>query len=73
MYPMIYIPFLPSLQISQSPSDFSLPSWDPNILCALHVEMMSFGTQIHLDHFPLLACLLTLMAITSLFFFFLTR
>ena len=28
---------LPSLQISHSPSDFSLPFWDPNLLGALHV------------------------------------
>ena len=28
---------LPSLQIPRSPSDFSLPFWDPNILGALHI------------------------------------
>ena len=28
---------LPSLQIPQSPSDFSLPFRDPNLLGALHV------------------------------------
>jgi hypothetical protein len=36
MHPMIYIPILPSLQISRSPSDFSLPSWDPNLLGVFH-------------------------------------
>jgi hypothetical protein len=38
MYLMICIPFLLSLQISQSPSDFSLPSWNPNLFGALHVR-----------------------------------
>jgi hypothetical protein len=36
MHPMIYIPILPSLQIPRSPSDSSLPSWDPNLLGAFH-------------------------------------
>jgi hypothetical protein len=34
MHHMIYIPILPSLQIPRSSSDFSLPSWDPNLLGA---------------------------------------
>jgi hypothetical protein len=36
MHPMIYIPILSSLQIPRSPLDFSLPSWDPNLLGAFH-------------------------------------
>ena len=36
MHPMIYIPILPNLQIHRSPSDFSLPSRDPNLLGAFH-------------------------------------
>jgi hypothetical protein len=36
MHPMIYIPILPSLQILRGPSDFLLPSWDPNLLGAFH-------------------------------------
>jgi hypothetical protein len=36
MYPMLYIPILPSLQIPRRPSDFSLSSWDPNLLSAFH-------------------------------------
>jgi hypothetical protein len=32
MHPMIFIPNLLSLQIPRSPSDFSLPYWDPNLL-----------------------------------------
>jgi hypothetical protein len=36
MYPMIYIPNLPSLQISRCPSNYSLPFRDPNILGAFH-------------------------------------
>jgi hypothetical protein len=36
MHPMIYIQILPSLQIPRSPLDFSLPSWDPNLLGAFH-------------------------------------
>jgi hypothetical protein len=38
MYPMIYILFLPSLRIPRHPSDFSLPSWDPNLFGDLHVS-----------------------------------
>jgi hypothetical protein len=33
---MIYIPILPSLQSPRNPSNFSLPSWDPNLLGAFH-------------------------------------
>jgi hypothetical protein len=33
---MIYIPTLPSLQISRCPSDYSLPFWDANLLGAFH-------------------------------------
>jgi hypothetical protein len=33
------------------------------------VEIISFGTQMRLVPFPLLACLLALIAITFLFFF----
>jgi hypothetical protein len=36
MYPIIYILILPSLQIPLMPLDFSLPSWDPNLVGALH-------------------------------------
>jgi hypothetical protein len=36
MHPIICIPTLPSLQIPQIPSNFSLPSWDPNLLGAFH-------------------------------------
>jgi hypothetical protein len=36
MYPMIYIPTLPSLQISRWPSVHSLPFRDPNLLGAFH-------------------------------------
>ena len=36
MYPMIYILFLPSLQIPRSSSDFSLPSRDLNFLSAFY-------------------------------------
>jgi hypothetical protein len=34
------------------------------------VEIISFGTQMRLAHFPLLACFLALIAITFPFFFF---
>ena len=37
MHPMKCIHTLPSLQIPQSPSDFSLSFQDPNFLGALHV------------------------------------
>jgi hypothetical protein len=33
---MIYIPIVLGLQISRSPSNFSLTSWDPNLLGAFH-------------------------------------
>jgi hypothetical protein len=33
---MIYISIFPSLQIPQGPSDFSLSSWDLNLLGAFH-------------------------------------
>jgi hypothetical protein len=36
MYPMIYIPNLPSLQISRGSSDNSFPFRDPNLLGAFH-------------------------------------
>jgi hypothetical protein len=37
------------------------------------VEIISFGTQMRLAPFPLLACLLTLISITFPFFFFLIK
>jgi hypothetical protein len=37
------------------------------------VEIISFGTQMRLAPFPLLACLLALIAITFPFFFFLIK
>ena len=37
MHPMKCTHTLSSVQISRSPSDFSLPFWDPNLLGALHV------------------------------------
>jgi hypothetical protein len=37
------------------------------------VEITSFGTQMRLAPFPLLACLLVLIAITFPFFFFLIK
>jgi hypothetical protein len=37
------------------------------------VEIIYFGTQMHLAPFPLLACLLALIAITFPFFFFLIK
>ena len=37
MHPMKCTHTLPSLQIPRSPSDFSLPFQDPNLLGALHV------------------------------------
>jgi hypothetical protein len=37
------------------------------------VEIISFGTQMRLASFPLLACLLALIAITLPFFFFFTK
>ena len=37
MHPMKCTHTLPSLQIPQSPTDFSLPFRDPNLLGALHV------------------------------------
>jgi hypothetical protein len=36
MHPMIFILILPSLLIHRRPSDFSLPSWDPNLLGSFH-------------------------------------
>jgi hypothetical protein len=33
---MIYIPNLPSLQISRGLSDYSFPFWDPNLFGAFH-------------------------------------
>jgi hypothetical protein len=37
------------------------------------VEIISFGTQMRLAPFPLLACLLALIVITFPFFFFLIK
>jgi hypothetical protein len=37
------------------------------------VEIISFGTQMRLARFPLLACLLALIAITFPFFLFLIK
>ena len=73
MYPMTYFRFLPSHQIISSPSDFSLPSQNPNLFGSFIFEIMSFGTQIYFAPLPLLTFLLTLMAITLLFFFFLRK
>ena len=65
MHPMKCTHTLPSLQISRSPSDFSLPFRDPNLLGALHV-----GNDLlwHPNMFgPIIFCLFTLMATTLSF------
>jgi hypothetical protein len=70
MCPMIYILTLSNLQIPQRPLDFSRPLGTQTLLVLFMLEIMSLGTQICFTLFPLLACLLDLMAITFLFFFF---
>ena len=68
MHPVKCTHTLPSLQIPRSSLDFLLPLQDPNLLGLFMLEMISFGTQMHLV--LLLACLFTLMATTLSFFFF---
>lgn len=60
---MVCIPTLPSHQILGNPKNFSLPFRDPNLLGALHGEIISFDTQICLTPF-VLSCLFILMATT---------
>jgi hypothetical protein len=73
MYPMIYIPNLPSLQIPEVLQTPHFPFGIQTFLVLLMVEIISFGTQMRLAPFPLLACLLALIAITFPFFFFLIK
>jgi hypothetical protein len=59
-----------------SPQSFRLfhfPLGIQTFLVLFMVEIISFGTQMCLAHFPLLACLLALIAITFPFFFFLIK
>jgi hypothetical protein len=73
MYPMIYIPILSSLQVPRGPSDFSLfPLGTQTSLVLFIFEIISLGNQIRLAPFHL-ACLLVLITITLLFFFFLDQ
>jgi hypothetical protein len=64
MYPMIYIPNLPSLQIPEIFRTPYFPFGIQTFLVLFMVEIISFGTQMCLAPFPLLACLLALIAIT---------
>jgi hypothetical protein len=73
MYPMIYIQFC---QVSKFPVVLRTPHFPLGIqtfLVLFMVKINSFGTQMCLAPFPLLACLLALIAITFPFFFFLTN
>jgi hypothetical protein len=64
---------LPSLQIPEIHRTFHFPLGTQTFLVLFMVEIISFGTQMRLAPFPLLACLLVLMAITFPLFFFLIR
>jgi hypothetical protein len=73
MYPKIYIPTLPSLQFPAVLRTPHFPFGIQTFLVLFMVEIISFGTEMHLAPFTLLACLLALIAITFPFFFFLIK
>jgi hypothetical protein len=73
MYPMIYIPTLPSLQILVVLRTNHFPFGIQTFLVLFMVEIISFDTQMRLAPFLLLACLLALISITFPFFFFLIK
>ena len=63
-------------QVSKFPEDLwstHFPFGIQTFLVLFMVEIISFGTQMRLAPFPLLACLLALIAITFPFFFFLIK
>jgi hypothetical protein len=69
MHPTIYILIC---QVSKFPEVLQashFPLGTQTFLVLFMFEIISFGTRMHLTLFPLLACLLALMAITFMFFF----
>ena len=74
--PVWCIPWYTSqfFQVPKFPAVLRTPHFPLGIqtfLVLFMVEIISFSTQMRLAPFPLLACLLALMTITFLFFFFL--